>query len=122
MILNCLLLVVIMNLASNTLGRGAKPRHKQSVFLDTDMESKLEFDSSKTIQEHSSKYKVQCQMTNYQRWTAPKIQEYISERCKKFKVLSSRGGASSEILVRLKGGGVYFFGLIFIADLGDLRT
>ena len=29
------------------------------------------------------------------------------------------GGASSEILVRLKG--VHFFGLIFIAFLGDLR-
>ena len=35
--LNCFLLVVIMNLASNSLGRGAKPRHKQSIVLDTDM-------------------------------------------------------------------------------------
>ena len=87
-LLNCLLLVVIIQ-SSNSLGRGAIPRHKQSIILDTDMDSKVEVDSNYEIQEHSSKCKAQCSMNKHQPWTAPKTQEFTTECCKKFKVLSS---------------------------------
>ena len=56
-ILNCILLVLIMNLASDSLGRKAKRRHKQSIIHDTDMESKLGVDSLQSVV-RNSKFEV----------------------------------------------------------------
>ena len=62
------------------LPRKAKPRgHRQSFF---DLDSKIQSNYTSTC-------KVQCPMTDYQAWKAPKSQEFTTECCMKFRVSSS---------------------------------